>query len=178
MVKQSEHIEYMNDDRWKSFKSLRKIEARDKSIHFINELISDNFGYSWTKRTDVICGAKGKAGYADLEEAEGYAMNGLKQLNIDPQIADQDLRRALETWQEAVKGLDKTNKKARINADIGAGLYLNIALVGTLLHEFETADKALHEIELHDEFKNSFKKTGEELRAFYNDERTRHPEKM
>ena len=97
------------------------------NLIYITALVNDKFGFARKERKSEIYYVKEKGDeYADLLSAFNEASSGFNLLDRDPETAAGKLRKAVATWETALKESNPTDKKSRIDKDITIALYFNI----------------------------------------------------
>jgi hypothetical protein len=125
--------------------------AKGKTIKIINDYLARNFGFTQVNDERRFYDVKDKkiqypeyhSAIEKIKTAFAYFSISTKQ---DAKITA--LQEAITIWEEAVKALDKTDKKARINTEIAAITYLNIAEACIWLNEFDKGREYLAECQL------------------------------
>jgi hypothetical protein len=143
----------------------------------INKHVNYHLGYSKTFRTDIIFTAKGPKtlDYQDVNVAYVKARGALGQLILERPVALDKLKECIVAWDDVLKESNRSDKKARINADVTAALRLNKALAFIHLRRFNDADNELAQVEVDPNIKRKYRKEAEDLAAFAADEKKRNP---
>ena len=102
----------------------------------IDEMESRLFFLETKHDIDIYCG-KGKHDYSALEVAQEQALEAFKAGNFNA------LEAPIGTWNEWVKLVDFTDKKAKVTKTVAAGLHLNLAVSHLYRNEFGPAAEAL-----------------------------------
>lgn len=102
----------------------------------IDEMESRLFFLETKHDIDIYCG-KGKHDYSALEVAQEQALEAFKVGNFNA------LEAPIATWNEWVKLVDFTDKKAKVTKTVAAGLQLNLAVSHLYRNEFGPAAEAL-----------------------------------
>ena len=144
--------------------------AKNLTIENINTYLKINYGYDIVKNDRVFFDVKDKKqSYPECHEAIEKVKNAFIYTNIpDKQdVMTAKLKEAVTTWEKDVKELDKTNKDARINKDVAAALYLNIAEACIWTKEFDKAYEALANYKALDEdYSRAYKSISEFLKDY------------
>lgn len=120
--------------------------AKNIAINNINTYLKINYGYNVVKNDRPFFDVKDKKqSYPECHEAIEKVKNAFVYVNMP---AKQDmmatkLKEAIAIWEKDLTELDKANKDARINADVAAALYLNIAEASIWTKDFDKAYEAL-----------------------------------
>ncbi len=97
------------------------------NLKFITALVNDRIGFAKKERKGEIFFVKEKGDeYADLLSAFNDASSGFNLLDKDAETAAGKLRKAIGSWEAALKESNPFDKKARIDKDITIALYFNI----------------------------------------------------
>lgn len=104
--------------------------AKNLAVENINTYLKINYGYNVVKNDRSFFDVKDKKQtYPECHEAIEKVKNAFVYINMpakqDVMIAK--LKEAVAIWEKDLQELDKNNKDARINKDVAAALYLNIA---------------------------------------------------
>lgn len=88
-----------------------------------------------------IVSGKGKHPYPDLDTAFFRMKTAAEKLSSkdDKSAAEPYINEAISIWQKALEESDITDKKARINEEITAGIYYNIGIANAWLNKFSTS---------------------------------------
>lgn len=139
------------DSYWKankiSFLAKADEDSYRKYRNALNEDLTNKFGYDQKLRETYVAKGKGKADYADLDEAYGFALQAYLKISNDPN-QDIPLGEAIKLWEKALSEADLTDKKARINKKIAFELRLNCAEAYIWTNDFENAEKHLVEAKI------------------------------
>ncbi|NQV51973.1 MAG: hypothetical protein HQ500_02260 [Flavobacteriales bacterium] len=166
--------QFMNTGGYSSWLDAQKMTARNLIMADISNQLNSELGYGWNERIDPIYTAKGKKlDYSALDKASLQAQQGLQELSINEDNAKGKLTEAIATWNEELGALDLVDKKARVNNKVGAGIYINLALIHIILEDFDKADEYLNTVQGNDAFKGGDQREAEDLRNFLNEQRRR-----
>ncbi|HEY0029261.1 MAG TPA: hypothetical protein VGC65_00770 [Bacteroidia bacterium] len=167
------------DNYWKTAKASEITAVQDKivvdNLKAINEMLNSNYGYTPTSRNVMIGYVNEKKLYDDFKEAlnnakNGYTMIGKPETNAQ---GEEYLRKAITTWETAMKESNPKNKKARIDEDVTECLLMDLSEAYIWLNDFTKAQEYLTKL---DAFKLSAKekniKNGS--RAFLNEQIPRY----
>ena len=165
---------YENSSAYKNLPNGYKKSLVSSLMNSANADLNNQFGYSWVKKRSKIYTAKGKKfDYSELDKAIVDFENGLRDLKINQDIANEKFNKAIEIWNKDLEEMDTKNKKARINNKVGAALYINLGLAYTLMNDFENADKAISAVQSNKDFKGGDIKEADAVRKFMSEQRTR-----
>tara|TARA_Y100001954_G_scaffold180463_1_gene192232 strand:- start:609 stop:1841 length:1233 start_codon:yes stop_codon:yes gene_type:complete len=165
---------YENSSAYKNLPNEKKKSLVSSLMKSANADLNNQFGYSWVKKRSKIYTAKGKKfDYSELDKAIVDFENGLRDLKINQDIANEKFNKAIEIWNKDLEEMDTKNKKARINNKVGAALYINLGLAYTLMNDFDNADKALSTVQSNKDFKGGDIKEADAVRKFMSEQRTR-----
>tara|TARA_B100001057_G_scaffold100576_1_gene97510 strand:+ start:121 stop:1521 length:1401 start_codon:yes stop_codon:yes gene_type:complete len=173
----SSHAEWDNFHNSNNYKRAI-IDDQKKALRLkvpkLNDDLNNNFGYVWVKKKSKLYTGTGKnLDYSDLNQALANAKNGLRDMKIDKEGAMSKFMQAIQIWTKALEELDTEDKKARINNKVGAAVHINLALVYTLIGDFDGADQEISAVQSNSDFKGGDIKEAESIRKFMNDQRTR-----
>jgi hypothetical protein len=146
-------------------------KALKANLNYVNSQINERFGYMQKTRKATIYTGKGKADYTDLTKAYIAMEQGLVE-KAEGGGAEK-MKEAIELWNKALEEKDFDNKKARINKNIGFGLYLNLIEANILVEDFKAAKAAINAILLMSPSKSDEKKL-DAYRDYYDDIRDRY----
>tara|TARA_B100000513_G_scaffold161041_1_gene78070 strand:- start:121 stop:1356 length:1236 start_codon:yes stop_codon:yes gene_type:complete len=165
---------YENSSAYKNLPNGYKRTLISGLVKSANIDLNNQFGYTWIKKKSKIYTAKGKKfDYSELDKAIVDFENGLRDLKINQDIANEKFNKAIEIWNKDLEEMDTKNKKARINNKVGAALYINLGLAYTLMNDFDNADKALSTVQSNKDFKGGDIKEADAVRKFMSDQRVR-----
>ena len=167
----SSSITYTKSSYEKRQEAYRKAEdrAKSKSFEMINSYLAKNYGYSQVSSSRRFYDIKDKAyQYPEYHKAMDKVKTAFAYFSVPSKkdVKETSLKEAIEIWEEAVQGLNKADKKARINSEVGAATYLNIAEAYIWLNEFDKAREALVQCGLTDK---GYVKTANGVRSFLED---------
>ncbi|NBW38622.1 MAG: hypothetical protein EBR30_27105 [Cytophagia bacterium] len=125
-------------------KKYRSIEnfALNSSLANINEFLKVNYGYNMLKDDrsffDVI---DKKQTYTEHHQAIECVKNAFLYVGMESkkESMKSKLKEAITLWEKSLTELDTANKDAKINKDIGAATYLNLAEASIWLNDFDKA---------------------------------------
>ena len=144
--------------------------AKNLAVENINTYLKINYGYNVVKNDRSFFDIKDKKqSYPECHEAIEKVKNAFVYVNIldkqDVMIAK--LKEAIAAWEKDVTELDKTNKDARINKDVAAALYLNIAEASIWIKNYDKAYEALASHKALDEdYSRAYKDISEFLKDY------------
>lgn len=174
-MKAKDFSNFISGSAYDSWLDQQKLTYRQRCYEFLAQGLNEQMGYGWTERTSPVYTGKGKKlDYSSLDGAQLKAVQGLKDLSISEATSKQKLAEAQDVWADELKQQDLTDKKARINNKVAAGLYINLALVNILLGDYAKADEYLNTVQGNDDFKGGDQREAERLREFLDDERRRN----
>ncbi|MDC0105924.1 hypothetical protein OAJ52_08145 [Bacteroidia bacterium] len=139
--------EYARDKDWNLNKEakLRAIESNKlkTSMSQMAAYLKSNMGYNSVAYKGIVFTFKSKKhDYTTLNSAYPTSIEVYNMLNNYP--LDQDTKGRIaemtEIWKAEIENIDGGSKKARINAEVGEGLYLNLAFAYIWLEDFGKAN--------------------------------------
>lgn len=139
--------EYARDKDWNLNKEakLRAIESNKlrTSMSQMAAYLKSNMGYNSIPYNGIVFTFKSKKhDYTALNSAYPTSVEVYNMLNTYP--LDQDTKGRIvemtEIWKAETENIDGGSKKARINAEVGEGLYLNLAFASIWLEDFSKAN--------------------------------------
>ncbi len=139
--------EYARDKDWNLNKEakLRAIESNKlrTSMSQMAAYLKSNMGYNSVPYKGIVFTFKSKKhDYTALNSAYPTSVEVYNMLNTYP--LDQDTKGRIvemtEIWKAETENIDGGSKKARINAEVGEGLYLNLAFASIWLEDFSKAN--------------------------------------
>lgn len=139
--------EYARDKDWNLNKEakLRAIESNKlrTSMSQMAAYLKSNMGYNSIPYKGIVFTFKSKKhDYTALNSAYPTSVEVYNMLNTYP--LDQDTKGRIvemtEIWKAETENIDGGSKKARINAEVGEGLYLNLAFASIWLEDFSKAN--------------------------------------
>lgn len=115
----------------------------------VNIYLNEQLGYQAAEKSIELLTIKNKDGkYDDLEKAQIYASTNLKKLNPEnPEMtaaAMAGLQKATDIWESTVSKVDFKEKKAPLNAKVGALLYFNLIRLNLAFDNKKEAEKWLN----------------------------------
>ena len=148
--------------------------AKNAAIESINTYLKINYGYNVVKNDCPFFDIKDKKqSYPECHEAIEKVKNAFVYVNMpdkqDVMIAK--LKEAVAIWEKDLKEIDKTNKEARINNDVAAALYLNIAEASIWTKDF---DKAYESLASHKALGEDYDRAYKDISAFLKDYSARY----
>jgi photosystem II stability/assembly factor-like uncharacterized protein len=147
LMKQADLDEFYDKNQADIEKAL-EITGTIISIHAARTALENNFFFVETEARDMIYSAKGKKlDYSAIENAQSEAQNGITAIDFYTKgtKTSELLSGAISTWEAELKQLDVTDKKARINKKIGAGLNYNLARAYYYLNDFDKSISHMNE---------------------------------
>jgi hypothetical protein len=139
--------EYERDKNWNQNKEgkLRSIESTKlrTNMNTLTSFLSKNMGYNSVTYSGVIFTFKSKKhDYTALNTAFPIATEVYNLLNTYPveQATKDRIIEMTTTWEAELGNIDGGNKKAKINAEVGEALYLNLAFASIWLEDFGKAN--------------------------------------
>ena len=140
----------------------------------INEMLNNDYGYVPQSRGVIIGYVNEKKLYDDFKDALNNAKNAYAIIAKKDTKAqgEEYLRKAIATWEAAMKESNPSNKKARIDEDVTECLLKNLAEAYVWLNDFTKAQEYLTQL---DAFKLSAKEKNmkNSIRAFLADQTLR-----
>ena len=148
--------------------------AKNLAVENINTYLKINYGYNVAKKDRTFFDIKDKKqSYPECHEALEKVKNAFVYVNIpakqDVMIAK--LKEAVAVWEKDIAEIDKTNKDARINKDVAAALYLNIAEASIWTKDF---DKAYEALASHKALDEDYSRTYKDISEFIKDYSSRY----
>ncbi|CAN5467487.1 hypothetical protein BH10BAC1_BH10BAC1_00920 [soil metagenome] len=168
------------DTYWKTVQTSEITNTQEKivldNLKSINEMLNNNYGYVTQTRMVVIAWVNEKKLYNDFKDAlsdakNGYAVIAKKEANAQ---GEEYLRKAITTWETALKESNPSNKKARVDEDVTECLLMDLSEAYIWLNDFIKAQEYLTKLEA---FKLSYKEKGykHSTMAFLADQSNRVP---
>lgn len=146
----------------------------NENLKSINEMLNNNYGYVPQTRQVMVAWVNEKKNYDDFKTALENARNGYAVIAKKETAAQGEdyLRKAIASWEAALKQSDVKNKKARIDEDVTESLLMNLSEVYVWLNDFTKAQEYLTQL---DGFKLSMKEKGLKAgtKAFLTDQTAR-----
>ena len=135
------------------------------NLKIINDLINEKFGYCKATRTTVLyCSESKKADYSDLKTAFDNALTAYNTMLDDKAAAVTKLKTAIDIWMKAVGEASMTDKKARINGEVGAMMELNLAEAFMWMDNYPDAETHMTKVGMMDPSRR-MRHHGEEVAA-------------
>lgn len=158
------------DAYWKTAQSTEITTIQEKivldNLRSINEMINNNYGYVPQTRTVVIGYVNEKKLYDDFKDALNNAKNGYAIIAKPVRPAggketaaqgEEYLRKAIATWEMALKESNPSNKKARVDEDVTECLLMDLSEAYVWLNDFIKTQEYITKL---DAFKLSMKEKG------------------
>lgn len=148
--------------------------AKNLAIENINTYLKINYGYNTVKNDRTFFDVKDKKqSYPECHEAIEKVKNAFVYVNTSDKqdVMISKLKDAIAIWEKSLAELDKSNKDARINKDVAAALYLNIAEASIWTKEF---DKAYEALANHKALDEDYSRTYKDVSEFLKDYSTRY----
>jgi hypothetical protein len=145
----------------------------EANMNEVSKIIINNYGYSVVERTSLVAKIKAsKFEYPEYELAYENMVLGLNLLydKTKTEEAEKYLNDAITAWTGALKESDLNDKKARINKEVTAATYLNIAEAYIWLNNFDEAEKLLNKVIVIGEYKSK----AEDLKAILQQQKVRY----
>jgi hypothetical protein len=148
------------DNYWKTAQANEIGNIQEKivmdNLKSINEMINSDFGFVPQTRSVVVGYVNEKKMYNDFKDALNNAKNGYAVIGKKETAAqgEEYLRKAVATWETAMKESNPSNKKARIDEDVTECLLMNLSEANVWLNDFTKAQEYLTKL---DAFKLSMK---------------------
>lgn len=136
--------------------------AKNEAIKNLNAYLKKNYGFNILKDERGFYDVKDKKQtYPEYHEAFEKVKMAFIYCNMPGKQAEMGakLKEAITIWETSLKEYDKTNKEGRINSDIAAATYLNIAEASIWVKDFDKSIEALA----------MYKLTGEDYSRAYKD---------
>ncbi len=165
---------------WLVQKNYEAAAAQDRvvkeNLKTINDYLNDNYGFMPKSRTVQVSFATAKkVNYDDLKDAMANAKSGYDLITkaSTQQQGEEYLRKAISTWEAALKESNLTSKKARINESVTESILLNLGEAYIWLNDFIKSQEYLNKL---DAFKISGreKATKASIRAFNAEQNMRY----
>lgn len=151
-----------------------EMNAKNQSVENINTYLRINYGFNKVKKDRPFFDIKDKKqSYPECHEAIEKVRNAFVYVNMPAKQADMvaKLKEAIAIWEKDLTELDKNNKDARINKDVAAALYLNIAEASIWTKEF---DKAYEALASHKALDEDYSRTYKDISEFLKDYSARY----
>ncbi len=144
--------------------------AKNLAVENINTYLKINYGYNVVKNDRPFYDVKDKKqSYPECHEAIEKVRNAFVYVNMPAkqEVMAAKLKEAIAIWEKDIKELDKSNKDARINKDVAAALYLNIAEASIWAKDYDKAYEALASHKALDEdYSRAYKDISEFLKDY------------
>lgn len=171
--------EYERDKDWNRNKEakLRAIESSKMraNMNSLTSYLKNNMGYNTVSYNGIIFTFKSKKhDYTNLNAVFPTAVEVYNLLNTYPieQATKDRITDMAKVWESEIGNIDGGNKKARINAAAGEGLYLNLAFANIWLEDFNQANVYLAKYKVLDpKGKNRVYKS---IQKLLNDQKSRY----
>lgn len=124
-----------------------------KTLKTIESYMNSTYGYTPTKKTITIRYPKNrKREYDQLEKAKITAISAFRKMTKNASqdrraIAIKDLEKAENIWNEALKKVNYSDKKALYNATVAKSIYFNMLSIQTQLGQKEKAEATLTQMQ-------------------------------
>jgi tetratricopeptide (TPR) repeat protein len=135
-------------------KTIHKMDvlAKNRSVTAVNLFLKNNYGFNTIAYELPFFDVKDKKQtYPEYHTAMEKTKAAFLEINTNFGNFSASIKEAIAIWETALKEFDETNKEARINKDVAAGTYLNLATAYTWLNEFDKAKRAFSEYKHLDE---------------------------
>ena len=148
------------DAYWKTAQPSEITATQEKivldNLKSINEMLNNNYGYVPQTKAITIGWVNEKKLYDDFKDALNNAKNGYAVIGKKETAAqgEEYLRKAITSWETALKESNPSNKKARVDEDVTECLLMNLSEVYVWLNDFTKAQEYLTKL---DAFKLSMK---------------------
>jgi hypothetical protein len=151
------------DAYWKTAQAGEITAIQEKvvldNLKAVNDMINNNYGYVPQTRMVDIGYVNEKKLYNDFKDAlnnakNGYALIGKKETYTQ---GEEYLRKAIASWEAAMKESDPNNRKARVDEDVTEILLMDLSEAYIWLNDFTKAQEYLTQL---DNFKLSMKEKG------------------
>ncbi len=170
--------EYARDKDWNLNKEakLRAIESNKlrTSMGLMTAYLKSNIGYNSVANKGIVFTFKSKKhDYTALNSAYPTSVEVYNMLNTYPldRGTKDRIVEMTEIWKAETENIDGGNKKARINAEVGEGLYLNLAFASIWLEDFSMASVYLAKFKVLDPKGNN--KVYKSVQNLMNDQKAR-----
>lgn len=139
---------------YKSAISKEKSKLSKSQYNAINNKLNQKYGFPIQSMNMYAFKIKPKkfdydefnASYDAIKKATDLRKESLKDTLSNTAALDQyeeDLKKAIQTYQKEIEQLEPDNKKARVNTNVAAAAYYNIAIAHFLMDEYTQAQDAL-----------------------------------
>ena len=170
--------EYARDKDWNLNKEakLRAIESNKlrTSMGLMTAYLKSYMGYNSVANKGIVFTFKSKKhDYTALNSAYPTSVEVYNMLNTYPldRGTKDRIVEMTEIWKAETENIDGGNKKARINAEVGEGLYLNLAFASIWLEDFSMASVYLAKFKVLDPKGNN--KVYKSVQNLMNDQKAR-----
>ncbi|MBL0358620.1 MAG: hypothetical protein IPP72_17940 [Chitinophagaceae bacterium] len=124
----------------------------NKVITFINQFLTETYGYRTVKRTVKILSVKNKGAYDELERADIYITTNLKKLQADSDstvntVAFTNMQKGIDIWIQTLQKIEYKNSKADLNAKIAKFIFFNLMRLNLALNKKSEAEKYLNQLQ-------------------------------
>ena len=136
--------------------------AKNEAVKNLNIYLKANYGFNLLKDERGFYDVKDKKQtYPEYHVAFEKVKMAFIYCNMPSKQAEMtaNLKEAITIWETSLKEFDKSNKDGRINSDIAAATYLNIAEANIWIKDFDKSIEALA----------NYKLTGEDYSRAYSD---------
>lgn len=117
-------------------KSIMKGAVQDR-LKEIGLFLQENFFFQEEKAKVDFASGGGKLNYDDLDEAQTHAIQAVK--SLQGSSSNDNISKAIEIWNNALKEQDMNDKKARINRKVAGFVALNKAKGYFYMQDYENA---------------------------------------
>lgn len=123
-----------------------------KVISFINQQLTETYGYRTVKKTVKIGSVKNKGEYDELERASIYVTTNLKKLQADADstvntIAFTNMQKGIDIWLQTLLKIEYKNAKADLNPKIAKFIFFNLMRLNLALNRKAEAEKYLNQLQ-------------------------------
>jgi hypothetical protein len=135
-------------------KTINKMDvlAKNKAVVQINQFLKAHYGYNTINYELPFFDVKDKKqSYPEYHTAMEKTKAAFASINTNFEAFSSSIKEAISIWESSLKEFDETKPEARINKDVAAGTYLNLATAYTWLNEFDKAQRAFSEYKHLDE---------------------------
>lgn len=151
-----------------------EISAKNTAVNNLNTYLRVNYGFNIVKNDRPFFDVKDKKqSYPECHEAIEKVKNAFVYVNM-PEKQDAmaaKLKEAVAIWEKDLTEIDKTNKDARINKDVAAALYLNIAEASIWAKDY---DKAYESLASHKALDEDYSRAYKDISEFLKDYSSRY----
>jgi hypothetical protein len=135
-------------------KTIHKMDvlAKNRSVTAVNLFLKNTYGFNTIAYELPFFDVKDKKqSYPEYHTAMEKTKAAFSEINTNFEKFSASIKEAIVIWETALKEFDETNKEGRINKDVAAGTYLNLAVAYTWLNEFDKAKRFFSEYKHLDE---------------------------